>query len=102
MSDDRRKPSRRTAPPDRYLRGAATTLLFGADVSSIAQPRGPHATISGEVDQWCYLEGGDRGAAKKECATACAKAGNPIAILDGKGNLYVAAGVKDHRRRRAC
>jgi len=46
---------------------------------------------------WCYLEGGDHGAAKKECATTCAKAGNPIGILDSKGNLYVAAGLKDHQ-----
>jgi len=49
------------------------------------------------VDLWCYLEGGDRGPAKKECATACAKAGNPIGVLDAKGNLYVAAGLKDHQ-----
>lgn len=46
---------------------------------------------------WCYLEGGDRGPAKKACATACARAGNPIAILDASGNLYVAAGLKDHQ-----
>lgn len=46
---------------------------------------------------WCYLESGDRGPAKKACATACAKAGNPIGILDSEGNLYVAAGLKDHQ-----
>jgi len=46
---------------------------------------------------WCYLEGGDRGAAKKACATACAKAGNAIGVLDAKGNLYLAAGLKDHQ-----
>ena len=63
-----------------------------------AQPRGERTTITGEVvDMWCYLEGGDRGASKKACATACAKAGNPIAILDAKGDLYVAAGLKDHQ-----
>ena len=59
-----------------------------------AQPKGPKVTVTGEVvDLWCYLEGGDRGAAKRECATACAKAGNPIGILDTKGNLYVTAGI---------
>jgi len=64
----------------------------------LAQPTGERATVRGEVvDLWCYLEGGDRGPAKKECATACAKAGNPIGILDAKGNLYVAAGLKDHQ-----
>jgi hypothetical protein len=46
---------------------------------------------------WCFLEGGDRGPAKKACATACAKAGNPIGILDAKGNLFVAAGLADHQ-----
>ena len=64
----------------------------------LAQPKGERVTITGEVvDMWCYLEGGDRGLAKKACATACAKAGNPIGILDAKRNLYVAAGLKDHQ-----
>ena len=63
-----------------------------------AQPKGESMTIKGEVvDMWCYLEGGDRGPAKRDCATACAKAGDPIGILDAKGNLYVAAG--QHRSR---
>ena len=63
-----------------------------------AQPKGERTTITGEVvDLWCYLEGGDRGPGKKECATACAKAGNPIGVLDAKGNLYLATGLKDHQ-----
>jgi len=63
-----------------------------------AQPKGARTTIAGEVvDLWCYLEGGDRGAAKKECAVACAKAGNPIGLVDAKGNVFVAAGLKDHQ-----
>jgi hypothetical protein len=70
----------------------ATTLV------PAAQPKGERVTVKGEVvDMWCYLEGGDRGPAKKACATACAKAGNPIGILDAKGNLFVAAGLKDHQ-----
>ena len=52
--------------------------LLIAGTSTQAQPKGERTTIEGEVvDLWCYLEGGDRGPAKKECATACAKAGNP-------------------------
>lgn len=75
----------------------ATVAVLGAGWV-FAQPRGERTTITGEVvDLWCYLEGGDRGAAKKACATACAEAGNPIAILDAKGDLYVAAGLKDHQ-----
>jgi hypothetical protein len=73
-------------------------LVSTATRLAIAQPKGARATVRGEVvDLWCYLEGGDRGPAKKDCATACAKAGNPIGILDDKGNLYVAAGLKDHQ-----
>ena len=33
----------------------------------------------------------------KACATACAKAGNPIGLLDAKGNLYVTAGLEEHQ-----
>lgn len=77
---------------------AASAALFAATVSVVAQPKGVRSTITGEVvDMWCYLEGGDRGAAAKACATACAKAGNPVGILDAKGNLYVAAGLRDHQ-----
>lgn len=67
-------------------------------ISPSAQPKGPKISVTGEVvDLWCYFEAGDRGPAKRECATACAKAGNPIGVLDGKGNLYVTAGLKDHQ-----
>ena len=77
---------------------ATLALLVGTTGPLVAQPKGERATIKGEVvDMWCYLEGGDRGPAKKDCATACAKGGNPIGIFDAKGNLYVAAGLKDHQ-----
>jgi hypothetical protein len=73
------------------------TVLFTV-VPCLAQPKGQTITVKGEaVDLWCYMEGGDRGPAKKECATACAKAGNPIGILDAKGNIYVASGLEDHQ-----
>src|SRR5262245_8203367 len=76
---------------------AMSTLLVSAPLLR-AQPKGDRVTVKGEVvDLWCYLEGGDRGPAKKLCATACAKAGNPIGILDSAGNVYVAAGLKDHQ-----
>jgi len=32
-----------------------------------------------------------------DCATACANAGNPIAVLDDKATVYVAAGLKDRQ-----
>ena len=74
---------------------AAIFLVVGY---SIAQPKGPTVTVKGEVvDMWCYLEGGDHGPSVKTCATACAKAGNPIGIVDAKGNVYVTAGIQDHQ-----
>jgi len=86
---------------DRRL-AAVLLLTAGVVIGGVGwatgQPRGERTTLTGEVvDMWCYLEGGDRGAAKRACATACAKGGNPIAILDAKERLFVAAGLKDHQ-----
>src|SRR6476660_10013747 len=77
---------------------AALAVVVLTAVVSFAQPKGATVTIKGAaVDLWCYMEGGDRGPAKKECATACAKSGNSIGIVDAKGQLYVAAGLQDHQ-----
>ena len=63
-----------------------------------AQPKGERVTVTGEVvEMWCYLEAGDRGAAKKVCATACAKAGNPMALVDDRGELFLLAGLQSHQ-----
>jgi len=68
-----------------FVTVSVLALLIGGARLSSAQPKGERATIKGEVvDLWCYLEGGDRGPAKADCATACAKAGNPIGVLDAK------------------
>src|SRR5712692_11233727 len=75
-----------------------TLAVLLTAVAGLAQPKGPTVTVKGEVvDLWCYLEGGDHGASHKECGTACAKAGNPIGIVDAKGNLYVTVGIEDHK-----
>jgi len=77
---------------------ALAVVVVLTAVVSVAQPKGATVTIKGEaVDLWCYMEGGDRGAAKKECATACAKAGNSIAIVDAAGTVYLASGLQDHQ-----
>jgi len=53
-------------------------------------------TVKGEVvDLWCFLSSGARGADHKECAITCAKAGNPIGIVDEQGNIYIAMGSKN-------
>ncbi len=79
---------------------AISTVLVALFTTAVpmAQPKGERVTVTGEVvEMWCYLEAGDRGAAKKACATACAKAGNPIALVDDKGELYLLAGLKSHQ-----
>ena len=76
----------------------ALAIVVLSAVAAFAQPKGPTVTIKGEaVDLWCYMEGGDRGPAKKECATACAKAGNSIGIVDASGTVYLASGLQDHQ-----
>ena len=46
---------------------SVSTLLIGGTSLSNAQPKGEPTTIKGEVvDLWCYLEGGDRGPAKRD------------------------------------
>ena len=73
-------------------------IVLSTALVLLAQPKGTTVTVKGEaVDLWCYMEGGDRGPAKKDCATACAKAGNPIGIVDAKGTVYLTAGLEDHK-----
>ena len=79
---------------------AITTMFIvvSTPAAPMAQPKGERVTVTGEVvEMWCYLEAGDRGPAKQACATACAKAGNPIALVDDKGQLYILAGLKSHQ-----
>jgi len=75
-----------------------TAMLLLSAVIVLGQPKGPTVTAKGEVvDLWCYLEGGDHGISHKQCSTACAKAGNPIGLVDSQGNIYVTAGMQDHQ-----
>src|SRR3989454_9711185 len=76
---------------------APALLLLGVWFA-FAQPKGETVKVKGEVvDLWCYLEGGDRGADHKDCAIACAKAGNPIGLLTDKGEIFVTMGMQDHQ-----
>ena len=74
-------------------------LLLMVNVTEVmGQSKSKEKTVKGEViDLWCYLDDGSHGAGHKACATTCAKAGNPIGILDAKGNIYVAMGSNDHQ-----
>jgi len=47
-------------------------------------------TVTGQViDLNCFTTHGAQGAGHKECATACAKAGVPLAILSSDGTIYL-------------
>lgn len=84
--------------PNPFVVAIVLELLIVSGAALLAQPKGARVSVTGEVvEMWCYLEAGDRGPAKKACATACAKAGNPIALVDDEGELYVLAGLKDHQ-----
>ena len=77
---------------------AVSIGLSFCGIRAFAQPKGEAVTLKGEViDLWCYLEGGDHGAEHKQCAVECAKAGNPIALLTEKGDVYITMGVKEHQ-----
>ena len=51
---------------------------------------GKPATVSGEViDVSCYLQLGKKGEKHVACGTKCLQNGQPIGILDDKGDVYV-------------
>ena len=51
---------------------------------------GAEVTITGTVvDTGCYLSHDTKGEKHIKCATACANAGVPLAILDDAGNVYL-------------
>ena len=78
--------------------GMAVTVAFVAAAIALAEPKGPTVSVKGEVvDMWCYMESGEHGPSHKACATACVKGGNPIGIVDSKGDIYIAAGLQDHQ-----
>lgn len=82
--------------PAKVLVGVLATLLIG--IASFAQEKKQTQTIKGEVvDLWCYMDHGARGPKHKACAVACAKMGNPIGIVDARGNVYVAVGSELHQ-----
>ncbi|HEX7077476.1 MAG TPA: hypothetical protein VF363_03555 [Candidatus Eisenbacteria bacterium] len=85
--------------------GLAGALLLASIIGALALAAG-HAvaappatgtkTIVGEVvDPACWIINGAHGETHKECAIACAKAGQTLAILEKKTNrLYILASEK--------
>ncbi len=71
---------------------ACAALLFAHE-----GPDGKPITVIGQVvDTGCYLHHDSQGADHADCAKMCAKAGVPLAILDGQGKLYLPIAT-DHK-----
>ncbi|MCL6506743.1 MAG: hypothetical protein K6T59_06940 [Bryobacteraceae bacterium] len=77
---------------------AVLGLLAGGAVRLLGQARGKSVTISGEiVDTACYIGHDSKGAAHAKCATMCAKAGIPLALLDSRSGLLYLPVSLDHK-----
>ena len=76
----------------------AAFVLGWATVTALAAPKGEAVTMTGEViDLHCYMDREAKGPGHKSCAVQCAKAGNPIALLNDKNELFLLMGEKKHQ-----
>jgi hypothetical protein len=77
----------KAAPPT-----AAKAAAPAAKAVSAAPKSGPGSVIGEVIDPACWVINGAKGEAHKECAIACAKAGQTLAILERKTNkVYILA-----------
>ena len=84
---------------NRFLLLGATvvTVLVGALLAHDDDVHGKPIKLTGMVvDTGCYLSHNSKGPEHVACATTCAKAGVPLAILDDKGKLYTVVAA-DHK-----
>jgi len=74
-----------------------SALLAAALLTAHEEPKGKQVTISGTVvDTGCYMSHDAIGEKHTDCATACAKAGVPLAIVDVAGKVYLPIAA-DHK-----
>jgi len=81
----------------RILASTAVLALFALPLAAQAEKpaAGDEVTITGQViDVNCYTAMGASGPTHKQCATACAKAGVPLAILSTDGTIYMPMSAK--------
>jgi hypothetical protein len=85
-----------TAEPAAKAPGASPAAEAPAAKPATTRSLAGAKTIVGEVvDPACYLVNGAHGEGHKECAIACAKAGQTLAILEKKTNkVYLS--ITDH------
>lgn len=66
-----------------------TGYLFAADSAA-------EKSVTGTLeDSYCYGAMGAKGSSHKKCASACAKKGIPVALVDETGNVYILLPAKN-------
>lgn len=72
--------------------------LSAAGIAAAHEPKsGAKITITGAVvDLACYLGHDSSGEKHRKCAETCARAGNPLAILDAKSKTLYLPVAMDH------
>lgn len=72
----------------------AVFLTLDLAQAQMSKPSGKKMTVEGElVDLRCFSAMGARGEDHEMCANACAKAGDPVGIVDAKGNVYTLGSI---------
>lgn len=87
-------PSKPT-PPKAAIPTVSATVTPKAPKAPKAPASGPRTMVGEVVDPACWIINGVSGKGHAECAAACAKAGQTLAILEkGTNKLYLLAGEK--------
>ncbi len=81
------------------------TMMAAATLAMAQHDHGDHGNTmtmtSLVVDTGCYMSHNSKGEKHEACATACAKAGVPLALLDeATGTLYLPV-ASDHKNQNA-
>src|SRR4249920_692491 len=80
------------AAPEAAKSAAPAAKAPAPKAASAAPKSGPGSVIGEVIDPACWVINGAKGEAHKECAIACAKAGQTLAILERKTNkVYILA-----------
>jgi len=97
--------SAKAAPAARIGKSGAkwsstTVEAATAEANKKVLATGRPGSVTGEVvDVSCYLQLGKRGEAHVACGTKCITNGQPIGLVDGKGDLYLLFAEEHHPRR---